>query len=107
MTGFEYLFTFYSILLGLAIANIATELVAPAATRWTLQIPGFDPFLLDIAAYVVMYPFLFALALFDWRTWGKLLARPPSGRQITIIWRVPARSTYTNNDFKSKFVSPA
>jgi hypothetical protein len=47
-------------------------LVAPAATRWTLQIPGFDPFLLDIAAYVVMYPFLFALAMFDWRTWGKI-----------------------------------
>jgi hypothetical protein len=47
-------------------------LVAPAATRWTLRIPGLDPFLLDIVAYVVMYPFLVALALFDWRTWGRL-----------------------------------
>lgn len=47
-------------------------LVAPAATRWMLRIPGVDPFVLDIAAYVVMYPFLIALALFDWRALGKL-----------------------------------
>jgi hypothetical protein len=47
-------------------------LVGPAATRWTLRVPGVDPFVLDIASYVVMYPFLIALALFDWRGLGKL-----------------------------------
>ena len=47
-------------------------LVAPAATRWTLRMPGIDPFVLDIAAYVLMYPFLIALALFDWRQRGRL-----------------------------------
>ena len=47
-------------------------LVAPAATRWTLRVPGFDAFFLDIASYLVMYPFLIALALFDWRALGKL-----------------------------------
>jgi hypothetical protein len=47
-------------------------IVAPAASRWTMLIPGVAPFVLDIAVYVVMYPFLVALALFDWRAWGKL-----------------------------------
>ena len=47
-------------------------LVAPAATRWTLKIPDIDPFILDIAAYAVVYPFLIALARFDWRTEGTL-----------------------------------
>jgi hypothetical protein len=47
-------------------------LVAPAATRWTLRMPGLDPLILDVAVYVVMYPFLIALALFDWRTLGRL-----------------------------------
>lgn len=47
-------------------------LVAPAATRWTLKVPGIDPFVLDIAAYAVIYPFLIALALFDWRGLGKI-----------------------------------
>lgn len=45
-------------------------LVAPAATRWTLQMPG-DPFLVDIAVYLVMDPFLIALAIFDWRALGR------------------------------------
>jgi hypothetical protein len=47
-------------------------LVAPAATRWTLKTPGIDPFLLDIAVYAIIYPFLIALALHDRRTHGKL-----------------------------------
>lgn len=47
-------------------------LVAPAATRWTLQVPGIDPFVLDIAIYALVYPFLIALALFDRRTWGRV-----------------------------------
>lgn len=47
-------------------------LVAPAATRWTLRVPGIDPLLLDIAVYFVIYPFLIALALFDRRVLGKL-----------------------------------
>ncbi len=46
-------------------------LVAPAATRWTLQMPG-DPLLIDIAVYLVMDPFLIALAVFDWRTLGRI-----------------------------------
>lgn len=47
-------------------------LVAPAATRWTLQVPGIDPFVLDIAAYAIVYPFLIALTLFDRRTLGRV-----------------------------------
>lgn len=47
-------------------------LVAPAATRWTLHVPGVDPFILDIAVYLVIYPFLAALALFDRRTIGRI-----------------------------------
>lgn len=47
-------------------------LAAPAATRWTLKLPGLDPLFLDIAVYLVMDPFLIALAVFDWRTLGKL-----------------------------------
>lgn len=47
-------------------------LVAPAATRWTLKVPRIDPFVLDIASYAIIYPFLIALALFDRRTLGKL-----------------------------------
>jgi len=49
----------------------ALTLVAPAATRWTLKIPNIDPFILDFAAYFIIYPFLIALALFDRRTLGK------------------------------------
>lgn len=47
-------------------------LVAPAATRWTLHVPGIDPFILDIAAYAVIYPFVIALALFDRHTVGRI-----------------------------------
>jgi hypothetical protein len=47
-------------------------LVIPAATRWTLKLPYFDPFTLDIVAYVVFSPFLIALALYDFRTMGRL-----------------------------------
>jgi hypothetical protein len=47
-------------------------LVAPAATRWTLRVPGVDALVLDVASYVVMYPFLIALALFDLRALGRL-----------------------------------
>lgn len=47
-------------------------LVIPAATRWTLKLPYFDPFTLDIVVYLVFYPFLIALALYDFRTLGRL-----------------------------------
>ena len=47
-------------------------LVIPAATRWTLKLPNFDPFTLDIVVYLVFYPFLIALALYDFRTLGRL-----------------------------------
>ena len=47
-------------------------LVAPAATRWTMKVPGLDALALDVFSYLVMYPFLVALALFDRRTLGKL-----------------------------------
>jgi hypothetical protein len=47
-------------------------LVAPAASRWTYRVPGMDPFLLDIAVYLLVYPFLIALARFDRRTYGKV-----------------------------------
>lgn len=46
-------------------------LVAPAATRWTLKVPGIDPYILDITAYFIVYPFLIALLLFDRRTLGR------------------------------------
>lgn len=58
-------------------------LVGPAATRWTLRIPGLDPFMLDIVSYVVMYPFLIALAMFDWRTLRKL--HPATWTSIAIL----------------------
>jgi len=47
-------------------------LMAPAATRWTLRVPGIDPFILDITAYAIVYPFMVALALFDRRTLGRI-----------------------------------
>jgi hypothetical protein len=47
-------------------------LIAPAATRWTLQIPGLDGLWLDVVSYLVMYPFLLSLALFDRRALGTL-----------------------------------
>ncbi len=47
-------------------------LVAPAATRWTLKLPYFDPFALDIGVYLVLDPFLIALAIYDIRTMGRL-----------------------------------
>lgn len=46
-------------------------LVAPAATRWTLKVPGIDPFILDMAVYLIIYPFLIALALYDRRSLGR------------------------------------
>jgi hypothetical protein len=47
-------------------------LVAPAATRWTLKLPYFDPIALDIVVYLVLDPFLIALAIYDIRTLGRL-----------------------------------
>jgi len=47
-------------------------LVAPAATRWTLQLPYLDPLVLDIGSYVVMFPFLITLAFHDFRMLGRL-----------------------------------
>lgn len=47
-------------------------LVIPAATRWTLQLPYFDPLTLDIVAYLVFFPFLIALTLYDLRSLGHL-----------------------------------
>lgn len=67
-------------------------LVAPAATRWTLQIPGIDPFLVDIASYLVMYPFLITLANFDWRTMGKL--HPASLTSITMLLPIHVSSAW-------------
>lgn len=46
-------------------------LAAPAATRWTMKVP-LEPLPLDVFTYVVMYPFLIALALYDRRTLGRL-----------------------------------
>lgn len=50
----------------------AAYLTLDAATRWTLKVPGVDPYILDIASYAVLYPFLAALAAFDWRTLGRV-----------------------------------
>ena len=50
----------------------ALYLVIPAATRWTLKLPYFDPFTLDIVVYLVFSPFLIALALYDFHTLGRL-----------------------------------
>jgi hypothetical protein len=47
-------------------------LVAPAATRWTLKLPYIEPFMLDIVVYLVLDPFLIALAIYDIRTLGRL-----------------------------------
>lgn len=85
-------------------------LVAPAATRWTLQIPGIEPFILDIAVYLVMYPFLIALAQFDGRTRGKL--HPATLTSITILLPVHvsgawlARSDWWNAVAPSLIGSP-
>lgn len=46
-------------------------LVAPAATRWTLKFP-MPPLPLDIFVYLVMDPFLIALALYDRKTLGRV-----------------------------------
>ena len=67
-------------------------LVAPAATRWTLRIPGVDPFVLDIAAYIVMYPFLIALALFDRRELGKL--HPATWTTIALLLPMQVSSAW-------------
>lgn len=47
-------------------------LVAPAATRWTLRIPGFDALALDVFSYLVIDLFLVALAVHDRRVVGRL-----------------------------------
>lgn len=47
-------------------------LVAPAATRWTLKLPLLAPLPLDIFSYLVMDPFLVALALYDRKTLGRI-----------------------------------
>lgn len=50
-------------------------LVAPALTRWTLKLPLDNPFVLDVLAYyLVVIPFLIALALHDHRNWGSVHA---------------------------------
>ncbi|OYX02541.1 MAG: hypothetical protein B7Z12_11920 [Caulobacter vibrioides] len=46
-------------------------LVAPAATRWTLKFPLLAPLPLDIFSYLVMDPFLIALALYDRKATGR------------------------------------
>lgn len=46
-------------------------LVAPAATRWTLKLPLLTPLSVDIFSYLVMDPFLIALALYDRKTLGR------------------------------------
>jgi hypothetical protein len=43
-------------------------LVIPAATRWTLKLPYFDAFTVDILVYLLFYPFLLALMMYDRRT---------------------------------------
>ena len=67
----------------------AVCLVAPAATRWTLKVPGFEALFLDIASYLVMYPFLIALALFDRRTLGRLHPATLTGIAILLLCQVP------------------
>tara|TARA_R110002153_G_scaffold272915_5_gene442461 strand:+ start:2225 stop:2962 length:738 start_codon:yes stop_codon:yes gene_type:complete len=47
-------------------------LVIPAATRWTLKLPYFDAITLDIAVYIIFYPFLIALMIYDFRTIKRL-----------------------------------
>jgi hypothetical protein len=42
------------------------------ATRWTLKLPYIEPFMLDIVVYLVLDPFLIALAIYDIRTLGRL-----------------------------------
>jgi len=66
----------------------AVCLVAPAATRWTLRVPGVDAFFLDIASYLVMYPFLIALALFDWRALGRLHPATLTGIALLLLFQV-------------------
>jgi len=46
-------------------------LVAPAVTRWSLKLPYLDPIALDVFSYLIMYPFLVALVVYDTRTLGK------------------------------------
>lgn len=76
-------------------------LVAPAATRWTLRMPGLDPFVLDVVIYLVMYPFLVALALFDRRTMGKLHPATLTGIALVVPLHVSAawiaRSNWWNS----------
>ena len=47
-------------------------LVIPAATRWTLKLPYLEPLILDIVVYLVFYPFMIALLIYDFRTIGRL-----------------------------------
>lgn len=47
-------------------------LVIPAATRWTLKLPYFEPLTLDIVVYLIFYPFLIALVIYDFRTLRRL-----------------------------------
>jgi hypothetical protein len=78
----------------------AVCLVAPAATRWTLHVPGFGAFFLDIASYLVMYPFLIALALFDRRSLGRLHPATLTGIALLLLFQVSgawiARSEWWN-----------
>jgi hypothetical protein len=47
-------------------------LVIPAATRWSLKLPYFEPLTLDIVVYLMFYPFMIALVIYDFRTLGRL-----------------------------------
>lgn len=76
-------------------------LVMPAATRWTLQLPYFNPFTVDILVYIVFFPFLVALALYDYRTLGRIHLATVSciavllPLQLSSAWI--ARSVWWNN----------
>ena len=80
-------------------------LVAPAATRWTLRVPALDPLWLDVASYLVMYPFLVALALFDRRTLGKL--HPATLVSIALLLPVQLSSAWIARSDWWNAVAPA
>jgi hypothetical protein len=65
-----------------------------------LHVPGFGAFFLDIASYLVMYPFLIALALFDRRSLGRLHPATLTGIALLLLFQVSgawiARSEWWN-----------
>ncbi|SDD60118.1 hypothetical protein SAMN04488104_104033 [Algoriphagus faecimaris] len=80
-------------------------LVAPAATRWTLRIPDIDPFVLDIACYLIIYPFLIALAMFDWRAFRKL--HPATLMSIVLLLPVHVSSAWIARSVWWNTIAPA